>query len=111
MTIINELESTGESDIHAIEGDLSAGDTILTKIDDGVQEIESTAEVIIAEPAHIIAEAHSFFDLAKAKIEHVIDEVLTHAKSTEEAIEAVILTAFGHATNEVHSIVDEVTSS
>jgi hypothetical protein len=117
-TIINEIESTGEADLNkvtsVVDDTLSVVGELGNIVKDGeeiVSSAEEDVEAVIAEPAHILAEAHSFFDLAKSKLEHVITDVLKHAKNTEEAIEAAILTAFGHASNEVHAVVQEVSSS
>lgn len=122
MTILNEIESTAETPIKDISTEVAAGESILTNVETDVTniakevgEIASSAEEdvkeVIAEPAHILSQAHSFFDLCKSKLEHVIGDIMQHAESTEEAIEAAILTAFGHATNETHASTAEVQSS
>ena len=111
MTILNEIESTGEAELTKVEGELSSAGTTIAEGEAVLKEVVSTAETVIAEPAHILEQAHSFFDLCKTKLENVVAEVIKHAESTEEAIEAAILTAIGHATNETNNVGGEVQSS
>lgn len=83
------------------------------EIDSTGEALKNDVETVITEVEHpaILTEVHAFFDAAKTKIVDVFDDIVTSAKSKEEAIENLILAAIGKAADETRSIVAEVASS
>jgi hypothetical protein len=96
-----------------LEGDAGKAEADLSGLNELVSTGEADVKDVVLDHATIITEAHSFFDFAKSKIESIAADVIASAKSAEEAVESLILSAFGHASENAATVStgEEIASS